>query len=161
MRKLFLMASLLVCLMTVNAFAQDKPAGQKTIVSGAEQQKNVVEQAVDEAKERGEKVIGTCLAADCGEGTKKQDAETGQALDLPQPVYPPIARAAHASGTVEVQVLVGFDGTVEAAATISGHPLLQGAALNAARKSRFTPMKYKGEPVKVVGVLQYNFVLQN
>lgn len=161
MRKLFLIPSLLVCLMSVNALAQDKSSSQKTTVTATDQPKNVVEQAVDEAKERGEKVIGTCLTTDCGEGTKKQDAETGQALELPQPAYPPIARAAHASGTVEVQVLVGFDGNVEAAATISGHPLLQGAALNAARKARFTPMKYKGEPVKVVGVLQYNFVLQN
>jgi TonB family protein len=60
---------------------------------------------------------------------------------------------------VEVQVLVDFDGTVVAATAISGHPLLQAAAVNAARKARFTPMMQDGEPVKVVGVIQYNFVV--
>jgi outer membrane biosynthesis protein TonB len=39
----------------------------------------------------------------------------------------------------------------------SGHPLLQGAAVAAARQARFTPAKYNGERVKVVGVIQYTF----
>ena len=160
MQKLFLIASLLICLMGVNAFAQEKSTSQKTIVTVAEQPKNVVEQAVDEAKQRGEKVVGTCLV-DCGKNGDSQGAgETGRVVDLPKPEYPPIARAAHAEGTVEVQVLVDFDGNVVAATAISGHPLLQAAAVSAARKARFTPLTYNGEPAKMVGVIQYNFVIQ-
>jgi outer membrane biosynthesis protein TonB len=59
-----------------------------------------------------------------------------------------------------VRVLVDFDGSVIAAAAISGHPLLQAASVNAARQARFTPMKYKGEPVKIVGIIQYHFVAE-
>jgi len=73
------------------------------------------------------------------------------------PAHPPIARAANATGTVEVKVIIDVDGKVIAAASISGHPLLQGASVSAARYARFTPAKYNGEPVKVVGVIPYTF----
>jgi len=145
--------------MSVNAFAQDKPTAPTT-VTVTEQPKNVVERAVEEAKERGEKVVGACLVDWRGDENSQGAGETGRVVDLPKPEYPPIARAAHATGTVEVQVLVDFDGNVVAAASISGHPLLQGAAVSAARKARFTPLTYNGEPVKMVGVIQYNFVIQ-
>ncbi len=82
----------------------------------------------------------------------------GKALALPQPAYPPIARAAHASGTVTVQVLIDEQGNVIAARAVDGHPLLQAASVAAARNARFSPTFLEGEPVKVTGVIQYNFV---
>ena len=124
-----------------------------------ERPKNAVDRAADEAKEHGEKVLGACLV-DCDGAPVTEGVEPGHAIELPKPDYPPIARAAHVSGSVEVKVLVDVDGSVIAAAAISGHPLLQGAAVNAARGARFTPTKYNGEPVKVVGVIQFNFVPQ-
>lgn len=84
----------------------------------------------------------------------------GKALALPKPAYPAIARKAHASGTVEVQVLIDEDGYVIAAHAVSGHPLLQAASVAAAREARFSPTSLAGTPVKVTGVIQYNFVAQ-
>jgi protein TonB len=84
----------------------------------------------------------------------------GKAINLPTPAYPPIARAAHAAGTVVVQVLIDENGSVVSAHAVSGHPLLQGAAVGAARQARFSPTKLSGQPVKVTGVIQYNFVAQ-
>jgi len=84
----------------------------------------------------------------------------GKAISLPKPAYPPIAKAAHASGTVVVQVLIDENGNVVSAHAVSGHPLLQGAAVGAARQARFSPTKLSGQPVKVTGVIQYNFVAQ-
>jgi protein TonB len=84
----------------------------------------------------------------------------GKAVHLVQPPYPPIARSAHASGQVVVQVLIDENGNVVAAHATSGHPLLQAAAVNAARSSKFTPTKLSGQPVKVNGVIIYNFVAQ-
>lgn len=157
MRKLFLLASLLICLASVNVFAQETTPAQKPATE-TEHQKNAVDRAVDEAREHGEKVVGTCLM-DCGDSAPiTEGVESGHVIELPPPAYPPIARAAHVQGTVEVRVLVDTDGSVIAAAAISGHPLLQAAAVSAARKARFTPIKYKGEPVKVVGVIKYNFI---
>jgi len=43
---------------------------------------------------------------------------------------------------------------------VSGHPLLQQAAVAAARQAKFTPTKLNGSPVKVSGILTYNFVLE-
>jgi len=84
----------------------------------------------------------------------------GKAISLPKPAYPPIAKAAHASGTVVVQVLIDENGSVVSAKAISGHPLLQAVAVGAARQAKFSPTKLSGQPVKVTGVIQYNFVAQ-
>lgn len=84
----------------------------------------------------------------------------GKAISLPRPPYPQIARAAHASGTVVVQVLIDENGNVVSARAVSGHPLLQAVAVQAARQARFSPTKLSGQPVKVTGVIQYNFVAQ-
>ena len=84
----------------------------------------------------------------------------GRAISLPKPPYPPIARQAHASGTVTVQVLIDENGNVVSAHAVSGHPLLQAVAVAAARSARFSPTKLSGQPVKVTGVITYNFVAQ-
>lgn len=83
----------------------------------------------------------------------------GKATKKPQPVYPPIAAAARAQGTVVVQVTVDEEGYVISARATSGHPLLQQAAVQAARQARFAPTRLEGKPVKVRGVITYNFVL--
>jgi TonB family protein len=56
---------------------------------------------------------------------------------LSPPVYPPIAVSARVSGDVEVNIRVRPDGSVESATIVSGPPLLQQAALDAAHKSAF------------------------
>ena len=84
----------------------------------------------------------------------------GKAISLPHPVYPPIAKQAHASGTVVVQVTIDENGNVISAHAVSGHPLLQAVAVAAARGARFSPTKLSGQPVKVTGVITYNFVAQ-
>ena len=82
----------------------------------------------------------------------------GKALALPQPTYPALARAAHASGTVTVQVLIDEEGNVKNAHAVDGHPLLQPVCLAAARQAKFSPTLLDGEPVKVSGVIKYNFI---
>jgi protein TonB len=84
----------------------------------------------------------------------------GKAISLPKPSYPPIARAAKAAGTVVVQVTIDENGNVISAHAVSGHPLLTAVAVGAARQAKFSPTKLSGQPVKVTGVIQYNFVAQ-
>ena len=84
----------------------------------------------------------------------------GKATSLPQPSYPPAARAVGARGAVSVQVLVNERGEVVSATAVSGHALLRAAAVEAARRARFTPTKLSGQPVKVSGVITYNFSLE-
>ena len=80
-----------------------------------------------------------------------------KAITLPKPEYPTIAREAHASGSVAVQVTIDEEGNVTAAKAVSGHPLLQAAAVDAARQAKFPPTKLEGRGVKVNGVVTYTF----
>ena len=82
----------------------------------------------------------------------------GKAVSLPKPAYPDAARAVRAGGTVVVQVLIDESGRVISANAVSGHPLLRNAAEQAARFAMFTPTLMDGQPVKVSGVINYNFV---
>ena len=84
----------------------------------------------------------------------------GRALKLAMPGYPAKARKARASGTVVVKVLIDEEGKVISAKAISGHPLLLAASVEAAKKSLFSPTLLSGEPLKVEGVIEYNFVQQ-
>lgn len=84
----------------------------------------------------------------------------GKAIELPKPIYPPIARQAHASGTVVVQVIIDETGNVISAQAVSGHPLLQLVCVGAARNAKFSPTKLAGQPVKVTGVITYNFIAE-
>ena len=85
---------------------------------------------------------------------------TSKAISLPQPPYPPLARQTKISGTVSVQILVDESGRVVAAHAVSGHPFLTRSAEDAAQRARFTPTVLNGQPVKVQGVITYNFMLQ-
>jgi TonB family protein len=95
-----------------------------------------------------------------GGGSGRGRRLSDQAISLPQPNYPAIAKAARAEGDVEVQVTVDEEGQVIAARAVRGHPLLQQAAVEAARHAKFKPTFLQGQPVKVVGVVTYNFTLQ-
>ena len=57
-----------------------------------------------------------------------------------------------------VQVLIDEQGNVSAAHAVDGHPLLQSVCVAAAREAKFSPTLLEGEPVRVTGVIQYNFV---
>jgi TonB family protein len=84
----------------------------------------------------------------------------GKAISKPLPSYPAEAKRAGAQGTVTVRIVVDEEGRVAEAEAVSGHTLLHEAAVSAARRARFTPTRLSGQPVKVSGVITYNFVLQ-
>lgn len=81
----------------------------------------------------------------------------GKATRLPKPEYPAAARAVGACGTATVQVLVDEEGKVTSASAASGHPLLRSSSVRAAMQAEFVPTTLSGKPVKVSGVLVYNF----
>ena len=85
---------------------------------------------------------------------------TGEATFLPKPAYPPIAKQMRAHGPVSVQVLIDETGKVVSASAVSGNPTLLHAAEKAALQARFKPTRLSDQPVKVSGVITYNFVLQ-
>jgi protein TonB len=83
----------------------------------------------------------------------------GNSIRQVQPNYPLLARNAQIEGPVQIEIVVDEQGNVVAAEILNGHPLLQQAALEAARQWKFRPTLLNGHPIKISGVLKFTFRL--
>jgi len=70
-------------------------------------------------------------------------------LNRVEPVCPPLAKLAHATGLVHVVITIGRDGTVQEARDVSGGPIFYNAALDAVKQWRYEPALLNGVPVEV------------
>lgn len=115
----------------------------------------------DEAAEltRKYKFSADTTATNPGNRTVNGGVVNGRALSLPAPPYPAEAKSARASGTVSVQVLIDETGKVIFACAVSGAKVLQSATEATAYQSKFSPTTLEGKPVKVSGIITYNFRL--
>jgi TonB family protein len=104
---------------------------------------------------------GSGAGSGAGKGRGKGFTLKDQLISAPNPPYPPIAKAARAEGTVTVRITVDEDGNVISAEAVGGHPLLYTASVKAARGAKFRPTVVDGKPVKVTGVIGFNFVLEH
>ena len=84
----------------------------------------------------------------------------GNAIRKVQPPYPAVAKAAGAEGAVQVAITVNENGEVTTTEAVTGHPLLKEAALEAAKEWKFKQTELSGKPVKVQGILTFNFTLE-
>jgi TonB family protein len=84
----------------------------------------------------------------------------GRAIHKEQPPYPPAAKAQHLSGSVLIKVEIDETGVVTDATILCGADLLAVPSREAALKWRFAPTLLNDQPVKVIGVLTFNFALQ-
>jgi protein TonB len=80
----------------------------------------------------------------------------GKVLKRVEPTNPTAAMS-RITGTVVVEVLVNEQGNVASARALSGHPVLQNAALSAARRWKFEPSKLNGTVVQATGQITFNF----
>ncbi len=122
-----------------------------------------------------------CLALETGQEQKLKDFEkkiddmlgtkapgvsedailNGRAVSLPKPSYSDEARRYRAHGRVVIKVTIDELGhVIDASDMCGGDPLLVKPSLQSAREARFTPTKVSGQPVRVTGVITYNFVAQ-
>jgi periplasmic protein TonB len=76
-----------------------------------------------------------------------------------EPPYPPLAKQAHVSGTVEIEAVIGVDGRLREIHVKNGHPLLVKAATDAVKQWIYEPTLLNGVPVEVVGVILVTFRL--
>jgi tetratricopeptide (TPR) repeat protein len=95
-----------------------------------------------------------------GPGQTSSGILNGKALRLKKPDYPDQARLAGVAGAVVVTVTINENGKVVRACAVKGPPLLWLASERAAYDSEFAPTLLNGMPVKVTGVIVYNFVRQ-
>lgn len=88
-----------------------------------------------------------------------QGVMNGLLLDKILPVYPPIAKAAGAQGTVVLQATISKSGTIENLRVVSGSALLEQAAIDAVRQWRYRPYLLDGQPVEVETTVNVVFKL--
>lgn len=117
------------------------------------------DQSKSKERPKGEFVIDPSATSDVVRtGNIAKGVVNGNAISLPKPAYPAAAMAVRAEGAVNVQVLIDEEGKVVSAQAISGHPLLRAASEQAALGAKFKPTLLSGQPVKVSGIIVYNFV---
>lgn len=78
-------------------------------------------------------------------------------LETSEPVYPAIARAAKVKGVLRVEVIISEQGAVSSAKVISGHPLLQNAALDAVKKRKYKAYMVGNKPVPIITIVYITF----
>ncbi len=89
----------------------------------------------------------------------KDKVVKGELIEAPQPVYPEEAKKQKIEGTVVVAIVIGDDGNVISAKAKNGPEALYAMSEQAASRARFKPTTKDGAPVKVYGLMTYNFVL--
>jgi TonB family protein len=89
--------------------------------------------------------------------TKTAGVVNGKATYLPIPQYPAAARVVGINGEVDIEVTIDEVGKVVSARAVKGPSLLRDAAERAAWQARFSPTLLSKVPVKVTGVIVYNF----
>jgi TonB family protein len=82
---------------------------------------------------------------------------SGRLLTKVDPVYPPIAMAAHVQGPVVLHALISKTGTVEDLSVISGPEMLKSSALDAVHQWTYKPLLVNGEPQQVDTVIVVNY----
>ena len=75
----------------------------------------------------------------------------------PEPVYPELARQARIQGMVILEVVIGTDGVPKNVSVVSGHPLLQQAAIDSVKEWRYRPQLVAGVPAEVVTTVTMPF----
>lgn len=120
-------------------------------------------------------LVSSAIAQD-GAQTINAGVVNGRAVSLPKPAYPEAAKAAGISGVIGVNVVIDEAGNVISAIAelndvrerrdvdgtklepLPADPLLRGAAEEAARKARFSPVMISGSATRVSGKIVYSFV---
>ena len=81
----------------------------------------------------------------------------GMLISRPDPVYPPIAKAAHVQGAVILHAMISKTGTIEDLKVVSGPQMLSGAAVDAVKRWKYKPYLLNGEPTEVDTTITVNF----
>jgi TonB family protein len=83
-----------------------------------------------------------------------------EVISRKDPIYPPLARQAGASGQVRLSAVIGADGKVKSVKAVSGHPLLQRAAMDAVRQWVYRPTMLNGTAVESQSEVMLTFTAQ-
>ena len=85
----------------------------------------------------------------------------GQILTRTQPLYPPIAKAAHMSGAVVLHAIISRTGAIQSLSVVSGPEMLRASAIAAVQGWRYRPYLLNNDPTEVETTITVNFSFAN
>jgi len=93
-------------------------------------------------------------------GSPKQGGNIQSAvlISRKEPEYPKIAKQTGAKGVVTLNATIGKDGHIRTVKVVSGHPMLQNAAVEAVKQWIYKPTLLNGTPVETETQIMLNFV---
>ena len=87
------------------------------------------------------------------------DLQIGRLKSGPTPPYPMEAQRQQIQGTVELEVLVGADGTIQSVHLVKGPPELASVAMGTVRSWQYGPTTLGGRPVETDQSIYFTFKL--
>jgi protein TonB len=86
--------------------------------------------------------------------------QAGNLIHEVRPVYPRFAQQTRVQGVVVLEAVIARDGSVKSLRVISGHPLLNQAAVDAVQQWLYRPTLLNGDPVEVATTIIVTFTLR-
>jgi TonB family protein len=109
------------------------------------------------------KTAVSSVAPNASSAPSAEPVEVGSLIDKAtqrvNPSYPQTAKTARITGVVKVYLEVDETGAVKAVQRTDGPQLLRQAATEAARRWKFRPTIIGGQPVRVLGYINFSFTL--
>jgi periplasmic protein TonB len=135
----------------------EAPAPMNGLPMGSDADGNAAAQEAFQAQRR----VSVAPAAPKGPVHLSSGVVSGLVLKKTTPIYPPIAVAARVEGTVVLAATISAGGTIQNLRVVSGHPMLQQAALDAVSNWRYRPFLLNGQPVEVETTINVIFTLNH
>jgi TonB family protein len=136
--------------------APSEPAARS--MPGASPGAVTVREASYEKAGAAEQAEGREGAAASGEPLRVSAGQmAGNLISRPDPVYPPIAKAAHVQGAVVLRAVISKTGEVTNYAVASGPEMLRGSAIDAVKQWKYKPYLVNGMPMEVETTITVNF----
>jgi len=88
------------------------------------------------------------------------NVQAANLIEQVNPIYPPLARQARIQGVVVMEAVISKEGSIESLRVVTGHPLLNQAALDAVKQWKYRPTLLNGEPVEVITTVTVTFNLK-
>ncbi len=105
------------------------------------------------------RVVTVAPPAPSGPVTISAGVAVGLLIQKRLPIYPPMAKEARVSGTVELQATISKTGTIKDLHVVSGPDMLRQAAVDAVRNWRYKPYKLDNQPIDVETTISIVFSL--
>lgn len=88
-----------------------------------------------------------------------QGVSQGLLIKRVAPMYPQQAKLSRIQGAVQLQAVIGKDGSITSVSALSGDPILARAALDAVRQWKYKPYDLDGQAIEIQTTITVNFKL--